>query len=269
MMGSVPCPAGLSSYAGTALASTECIPCDLRARHKQALLYLIVHGLGETPIPCQADANANCSVCTNKPAGSVYIGLCNAMCVWDYPCADTPMPGRVLQEWQPLRALPTVVHHASRRVGVLLTVPVHGGCWPARKLHHPLALHSHTALVWTPLGVRYREGSIYVFPFPIPASYYRTRPRRPVRALWASLSTLPRSTSSYKVFASRPLGGQTLTERAAWCALILQKLPSIRQCAVALQAARKGWKGVCMVLARAWVREDALRVPPTRSAPPS
>ena len=73
-------------------ASTECIPCDLRARHKQALLYLIVHGLGETPIPCQADANANCSVCTNKPAGSVYIGLCNAMCVWDYPCADTPCP---------------------------------------------------------------------------------------------------------------------------------------------------------------------------------
>ena len=140
-------PGGLSSFAGTALGSTDCVPCGLGNYSALGICKpcstLSCLGVGKTLIPCQADANAYCGTCTNKPAGSVYTGPSNAVggdCPWAY---TPPCPVRV--EYYKTRngslCVACPIWSTTQAVGaVSLSQPVHGWCGPGGKLHHPLAL---------------------------------------------------------------------------------------------------------------------------------
>jgi len=100
---SSPCPAGTSSLTGGALSSRDCIACDID------LYSDVVSGSckncstfacelpGQLLVPCQADRDAFCGACTNKPSGNTqYVGpssvagtaLGGGDCPWTYtpPC---------------------------------------------------------------------------------------------------------------------------------------------------------------------------------------
>ena len=72
------CPSGTSAYVGTAFAYSQCVPCPTGSFSASGSCVPCsspsCSKAGQLLTPCQGNADAYCSTCTNKPANTAYTG---------------------------------------------------------------------------------------------------------------------------------------------------------------------------------------------------